>query len=101
MTTKNGVQTYDILDHGVVVAVLHVWAVPVNLATSPLDGTLSVASLSSRPQTELDSGRRLRVVVLASSLVVGIVTVKSAKNLAINLPAQGVRSPVDRVSVPL
>lgn len=91
----------NILDHGVVVAVLHVRTAPVNLTTSPLDSTLSVASLTSRPQRELNSGRSLRVVVLAGSLVVGLVAVESTKDLAINLPAERVGLPVDCVSVPL
>lgn len=98
MITK--VKTYDILDHGIVVAVLHVGAVPINLTTGPLNGTLRVTSLTSRPQTELDSGGGLGVVVLASGLVVSLVTIQSAENLAVNLPAERVGLPVDRVSVP-
>ena len=86
MITKRA-QTYDVLDHGVVVAVLHVRTVPVDLTTSPLDGALSIASLASRPQTELNSRRSLRVVVLAGSLVVSLVAIEGTKDLAINLPA--------------
>lgn len=40
-------------------------------------------------------------MVLAGSLVVGLVAVESTKDLAINLPAERVGLPVDRVSVPL
>lgn len=101
MIIAKRVQTYDILDHGVVVAILHVLTVPVNLTTGPINGTLSIASLAGRPQTELNSRRGLRVVVLASGLVVSLVAVQGTKDLAINLPAKGVRCPVDGVSVPL
>jgi hypothetical protein len=75
VVTNVQAQTYDILDHGIVVAVLHVRTVPVNLTTSPLNGTLSVTGLTSGPQTELDSGRGLRVVVLAGGRVVCLVTI--------------------------
>lgn len=40
-------------------------------------------------------------MVLAGSLVVGLVAVESTKDLAINLPAERVGLPVDCVSVPL
>jgi uncharacterized metal-binding protein len=75
MVTNGQVQTYNILDHSIVVAVLHVRTVPVNLTTSPLNSTLSIASLASGPQTELDSRRGLRVVVLAGCRVVCLVTI--------------------------
>jgi hypothetical protein len=75
MITNGYVQTYDILDHSIVVAILHVRAVPVNLTTSPFNSTLSVTSLTSGPQTELDSRWGLRVVVLAGGRIVRLVTV--------------------------
>jgi hypothetical protein len=73
--TNGQAQTYDILDHSIVVAVLHVRTVPVDLTSSPLNGTLSITSLTSGPQTELDSGWGLRVVVLAGGRIVSLVTI--------------------------
>lgn len=75
MVTNGQVQTYDILDHSIVVAVLHVRTVPVDLTSSPLNSTLSITSLTSGPQTELNSGWGLRVVVLAGGRIVSLVTI--------------------------
>lgn len=38
---------------------------------------------------------------MASSLVVSLVAVQGTKDLAVNLPAERVRCPIDGVSVPL
>lgn len=40
-------------------------------------------------------------MVLASGLIVGLVAVQGTKDLAINLPAEGIRCPVDGINVPL
>lgn len=55
----------DILDHGIVITVLHVRAAPADLTTSPINGTLPVVRVAGRPQRKLHSSRGLGVMVLA------------------------------------
>lgn len=91
--------TYHFLDHGVVVTIGHVLAVPVDQSTSPIDSTIAVTGKTGRPQTELDFGWSLRVMILTSGRVVSLVAVHGTKNSAIHGPCEIVRLPINCVGV--
>lgn len=76
-----------------------------SLATAPVDGTTSpfLSTLStrvtSRPQTELNAARSLRVGVLTTGRVLGVLLVESAHGVTIDNPVDLVLLPVDGVLV--
>ncbi|KAI6945477.1 hypothetical protein KC341_g103 [Hortaea werneckii] len=74
----------DVADHGIVVSIGHVLTVPVDLSTSP---------------RQLNTGRRLREMVLLGRLVVGLIAVDSPELLVIDIPRNIIRLPVNRVAV--
>lgn len=91
--------THNILDHSVVVSVLHVRAVPTDITASPVSSSLCVTRSTCRPQRKLHSRGCLREFVLAGSRVVCLVTELCAQNCTIHRPADIIRLPVNSVSV--
>jgi len=73
-------------------------AVPVNRATSPLAGALS-RSVTTGPETELDTGGGLRERVITGSLVLRVLLIQSTVDLAIDAPLDLVLLPVNSVLV--
>lgn len=84
---------------GIVVAVLHVLAVPVNKTTSPVDGTLSVRRKTGRPERKHDTGGGLGVVEAAGGSVPGVLAVERTHDIAINGPGESVGLPVNDIFV--
>lgn len=92
--------TYDVLKHGIVVAVLHeLRVVPVDETSSPLDRALSIARQTGRPKRQHDSGRRLGVIVLLRSAVVRVAPLQCSHDVAVDRPGELIRLPVDLVHV--
>lgn len=89
----------DVLDHGVVVSVLHVRRVPVDQSAGPIDGTLTVTRETCRPERKHDSGGGLRIEVAVRCRIPGVFPVHCAHCLAINNPIELVRAPIDCVCV--
>lgn len=89
----------DLLEAGKVVSVLHVRGVPVNLAASPLNGTLLIAGQTGRPEGQHNTGRRLGIVETSGRLVPGIFALQCALVLAVDGPGEAVLLPVEAVFV--
>lgn len=90
----------DVLKSNVkVTGVGDIGGVPVDLTTSPVDGTLGVGSQSTGPDGDLDEGGSLGVVVGLGGSVEGILLVEDTADLAVDGPGDGVLSPVNLVGV--
>lgn len=92
-------KTYDILEHGIVVSVLHQRTVPVDKTASPVNGTLSVRGQTSRPQRQLDASRCLWVVILFVGRVVRVALLESPHCISVNRPGDRVWRPINLVRV--
>lgn len=86
-------------DRGVVVAVLHVLAVPVDQAAGPIDRALPVRGDTGGPKGKHDAGGCLRVEPAIRGGVPGVGTVEGAKDVAVDGPGEVVGRPVDGVGV--
>lgn len=92
----------DLADHGIVVADgLDVLAVPVDITTGPVNGTLGVAGLAGGPERHLKARGCLGELVLLGGLVVGVGLFQSAAHGAVDDPVDLLRGPIDLVSVPV
>lgn len=92
----------DLADGSIVVALLlDVLAVPVNLTTGPVDGTLGVAGLAGGPERHLQARGGLGVLVAVGSRVPGVGLLQGALDLAVDDPLGLIGLPVDLVGVPV
>ena len=88
-----------VVEHGVVVPVLHVRAVPVDQSARPLHRARRVRGETCGPQRELDARWSLRVEPAVGRGIPGFVTVKRSENSAVDGPGQRIRCPIDGVGM--
>lgn len=92
----------DLANSSVVVTLLlDVLAVPVNLTTGPVDGTLGVAGLAGGPERHLQARGGLGVLEAVGSGVPGVGLLQGAHDGAVDDPLGLVGLPVDLVGVPV
>ena len=88
------------LEHAVVVArILHVFVVPINKTTCPLDGSLSVCRQAGWPEGKLHTGWGLRVVVSICGAIPGVFLLDSTEGCPVDGPGYRVGFPIDFVVV--
>ena len=83
----------------VVTVLLNVFGLPVDEASGPSDGTLSVCGQTGRPEGELDTSGCGRVVVLVGGFIHRAITIESTDDLAVNAPGNCFRLPVDLIGM--
>lgn len=88
-----------VLEHGVVVSILHVRRVPIDETTCPVYGSLAVGRETCRPEGKHDPGRRLGVIVAVGGGIPRVGTFLRAHGLAVDDPVQFVGGPVYRVGM--
>jgi hypothetical protein len=72
---------------------LNVFGVPVDLTTSPINGTLRVSLKTTRPERQLDTRRGLREAPVLRCRVPGILALLGSSQLAIDPPLNLVGCP--------
>jgi len=62
----------DVLDHGIVVSLLHVRRIPIDQSTGPVNGALAVTWKTRRPKGKHDPRRCLRVIKAVRRAIPGV-----------------------------
>lgn len=87
----------DFLERSIVVAVGHVWRIPLDKTTSPVDGPFAVSRQTTGPERQLHSTGSLREGIAVGSGVPGVLAIEGADCLAVDGPCNLVGCPVNFV----